>query len=95
MSAGCAIVGSATPPVLEVMTHEENGLLVDFFSSQEVLAAIERVLDHPDRMADMRARARQFVVEHYDLHRICLPAHLDLINRVATAKTMKDLDLLA
>lgn len=95
MSAGCAIVGSATPPVLEVMTHEENGLLVDFFSPEEVLAAIERVLDHPDRMADMRARARQFAVEHYDLQRICLPAHLDLIHRVATAKTMKDLDLLA
>ena len=57
-----------------------------------MLAAIERVLDHPDRMADMRARARNFVVGHYDLQRVCLPAHLEIINRVATAKTLQDLD---
>lgn len=94
MSAGCAIVGSSTPPVTEVMRHEENGLLVDFFSPDQIVAAIERVLQHPDRMADMRARARQFVVKHYDLARICLPAHLDLISRVAAAKSLQDLDLL-
>src|SRR4051812_3291131 len=31
MSAGCIVVGSRTPPVEEVVTDQENGLLVDFF----------------------------------------------------------------
>jgi glycosyltransferase involved in cell wall biosynthesis len=91
MSAGCAIVGSATPPVLEVVRHEENGLLVDFFSPEQIVAAVDRVLDHPDRMADMRARARDFVIKNYDLHQICLPAHLDLIAGIAAGKSLSDL----
>ncbi len=95
MSAGCAIVGSATPPVMEVMKHEENGLLVDFFSPEALLAAIVRVLDHPDRMADMRKRARQFVVDHYDLTTHCLPAHLELIKNIVEAKTPEALDALS
>jgi glycosyltransferase involved in cell wall biosynthesis len=31
MSMGATIVASGTPPVREVITHGENGLLVDFF----------------------------------------------------------------
>jgi glycosyltransferase involved in cell wall biosynthesis len=31
MSAGCVLVGSATPPVMEVIEHQKNGVLVDFF----------------------------------------------------------------
>ena len=95
MSAGCAIVGSSTQPVTEVMKEGDNGLLVDFFSPEELLEAIERVLDHPDRMASMRERARKFVVKNYDLKKICLPAHLELIKKVSIAKTSKDLMALA
>jgi len=32
MAAGCLIVGSATPPVQEVIADGENGVLVDFFA---------------------------------------------------------------
>src|SRR5207342_3969187 len=59
MSAGCLVVGSATPPVEEVIRDGDNGLLVDFFSTTGLADAIDRVLSHPDRMADMRRRARQ------------------------------------
>ncbi|MBF0372931.1 MAG: glycosyltransferase family 4 protein, partial [Alphaproteobacteria bacterium] len=51
MSAGCLVVGSATPPVQEVIQHGVNGLLADFFSPAEIAARVEEVFSHPDRMA--------------------------------------------
>jgi len=95
MSAGCAVVASSTQPVTEVIKDGQNGLLVDFFSTDELLKAIERVLDHPDRMANMRQRAREDFVKAYALKKICLTAHLDLIRSVAAAKTTEQLLALA
>ena len=79
MAAGALVVGSATPPVQEVVEDGFNGLLVDFFSPAAIADAVDRVLDHPDRMATLRQRARQTVVERYDLKRICLPKQVELI----------------
>ena len=45
MAAGCSIVASDTPPVREVISHGENGLLVDFFSPEQQAEAIESLLD--------------------------------------------------
>jgi glycosyltransferase involved in cell wall biosynthesis len=84
MSCGCAVVGSATPPVLEVIKDGENGLLVDFFDSDGIVDAVNRVLDHPDRMQAMRAAARRTSLERYDLATICLPRHAELIHRIAS-----------
>ena len=86
MSAECAIVGSRTPPVQEVIRHGDNGLLFDFFKPMALADAVDRVLDHPDRMAKLRKRARQTAVERYDLNSICLPQHLKLIRTVAAGK---------
>lgn len=82
MSAGCLVVGSRTPPVEEVITHGHNGLLVDFFNPAEIAAAVDDVLNHPDRMQAIRTRARQTIVENYDLHTVCLPQHRTLIERL-------------
>jgi glycosyltransferase involved in cell wall biosynthesis len=86
MSAGCLVVGSKTPPVEEVIEDGVNGLLVDFFSTEEICNAVNRVLDHPDRMADLRQAARQTIVSKYDLATICLPQHIELINTLAQGK---------
>jgi glycosyltransferase involved in cell wall biosynthesis len=83
MAAECLVIGSSTAPVREVLRHEDNGLLVDFFSPDEITAAIDRVLDHPDRMQALRARARRTVVERYDLATVCLPKQLALVDAVA------------
>lgn len=83
MSAGCLVVGSRTPPVQEVLRDGQNGLLVDFFSTTQIADAIERVLEHPDRMQALRDAARQTVLTDYDLRTVCLPRQLTLINGLA------------
>jgi glycosyltransferase involved in cell wall biosynthesis len=75
LSTGCVVVGSSTPPVQEVIEDGVNGLLVDFFSPEAILERIIEVLEHPDRMMDIRARARATILLHYDLARV-LPFHL-------------------
>jgi len=79
MSAGCLIVASRTAPVEEVMRDGENGLLVDFFSPAAIAERVDYALSHQDELAPLRARARETVVERYDLRRICLPAQLRLL----------------
>jgi glycosyltransferase involved in cell wall biosynthesis len=79
MAAGCLVIGSKTPPVEEVITHEKNGLLVDFFSTQQLVEAVKRVCEEPASMQAMREQARRTVVERYDLETMCLPAQRRLI----------------
>lgn len=81
MAAGCAIVGSRTAPVAEVIEHEKNGLLVDFFSPDEIADQVDRVLDHPDRMQAMRAAARNTILQRYDLKK-CLQQQVQLISQM-------------
>jgi glycosyltransferase involved in cell wall biosynthesis len=92
MSAGCLVIGSATPPVEEVIRDGENGLLVDFFSPPRIAAAVDRVLSRPDRMADIRRRARETVIERYDLRTVCLSRHVALVDAVASGRLPPDLD---
>lgn len=86
MACECLVVGSATPPVEEVIADGENGILVDFFSPGGIADAIDKVLDHPDRMQALRTRARQTIIERYDLHGLCLPRHLALVDAVAAGR---------
>jgi len=83
MACGCAVVGSATPPVEEVITDGHNGLLVDFFSPQHVADRVDEVLDHPDRMQRLREAARATIQDNYDLASVCLPRQLRLIDTLA------------
>ncbi len=85
MSAHCLVIGSRTPPVEEVIEDGRNGLLVDFFSPEDVADGVDRVFDHPDRMQAVRERARKTVVEKYDLS-LCLPRHIRLIETLAEGR---------
>lgn len=86
MSAGCALVASATPPVQEIIKDGQNGLLVDFFDQDGLAKRISEVLDHPDRMKRMRKQARKTVVQRYDLADKCLPKNVQLIERLAQGR---------
>ncbi len=87
MASECLIIGSATPPVEEVIRHGENGLLVDFFNPGELATTVIRALQNPGQYRDLRLAARRTVQERYDLHDVCLPQHLKLIDAVAAGET--------
>ncbi len=93
MAAGCLVVGSRTPPVEEVIEHNRNGLLVDFFSPEEIAQAVDAVLRHPDRMRHLRETARQTMVERYDLRTVCLPRQIELLQTLAEGKTPQYSDI--
>ena len=82
MASGCLILGSDTPPLRDVITSGENGLLHDVFDVEALSTAMIRAVETPDAFAPMRATARQTIVDHYDRERICLPAWLRLVDEV-------------
>lgn len=81
MSSGCALVASDTAPVREVIRHGKNGWLTDFFDTAKLAETVADVLERrtTKEVAGVRAKARQTVVQDYDLRRICLPKHLQLL----------------
>ncbi len=82
MAAGCAVIGSRTAPVEEVIRDGHNGLLVDFFDPLQIADSVDQVLNHTDRMQRLRNAARQTVVERYALE-ACLQQQVRLIERLA------------
>lgn len=56
MSAGCAIVASAVPGIVDVLRDGENGLLVPPGDAVALAAALDRLLDDPE-LADSLGRA--------------------------------------
>ena len=78
LSAGCLIVASDTAPVKEVIEDSVNGLLVDFFSPQQVCDRVIEALDSPEQMANIRVKARETILEKYDLGKL-LPQHLQWV----------------
>lgn len=87
MAAGCVVIGSRTPPVMEVLEHGVNGLAVDFFSTDEISAAVETALTRPKIAARLRAAARKTAVERYDLHQRQLPAWMRLLEDLHAGRT--------
>ena len=83
MSSGCAVVGSSTAPVEEVIQHGKNGLLVDFFKPDELAAAVAELLHNRKQATALGNAARRTVVEHYSLEN-CIPRQLSLMELVAS-----------
>jgi glycosyltransferase involved in cell wall biosynthesis len=83
MSIGCLIVGSRTPPVQEVMQDGVNGLLVDFLSPSAITNRIAEALENRRSLDNLRAAARQTIMDRYDLKKVCMPQHIALINSLA------------
>ena len=87
MGCGCAVVGSDTAPVREVIRHGQNGVLVNFFSPTDLAAAVVEMLNDPDRAAAFGVSARETVERTYELN-ACVTRQLGLMDLVASRSLM-------
>lgn len=81
MSCGCAVVGSATAPVQEVIEHGRNGLLVDFFDPLGLANAIAELLHNRTLAQDLGKAARSTILNRFEL-KACVQQQLALIELV-------------
>jgi glycosyltransferase involved in cell wall biosynthesis len=86
MACGALVVGSRTAPVEEVIQHGENGFLVDFFDTDALAGQVSDLLAARDEQAAVRRRARQTVVDRYDLETVCLPAWVSLVSGITRGR---------
>lgn len=85
MSCGALLVGSDTPPVREVITHNEQGLLVDFFDREALVDTLHAALSDPTQFARLRENARAFVERRFALRK-CLDSQFHLLQALASGR---------
>ena len=78
LSAGCAIVASDTPPVRDVIEHDENGALTPFHDPKALAAAVCDLLGDAPRRARLSQRARETAVANFDIS-ACVNRMLDVL----------------
>ena len=83
MACGAVVIGSDTPPVAEVISDGVNGLLVDFFSHEALAERVAEVLADPAAYRALALEGRRTVQQHFDLHGVCLPRQLALVDWLA------------
>lgn len=88
MSAGCVIVASSTEPVKELIKDRYNGLLVPFFSPEKIANKVEEVFDNPTVMEKIRIKARETIVNNYNLNDL-LNKHLEWVKTGKISKFNK------
>ena len=84
MTIGVPIVASKTAPVEEVITDYENGILVDFFDTQQLSRTISSLLDNPDLRDSISHNARSHALKYYSLNDVCLPKQVAWVENLAS-----------
>ncbi len=67
MAAGAFVIGSATPPVEEVIEDGRNGRLVPFFDPAAIAAGVAEALAERNHVQTIRQAARNTVLDRYAL----------------------------
>ena len=86
LACGCTVLGSATPPVQEMIQHGENGLLAGFFDVDGLTEQALKVIDAPEKYRFMGEAGAKMIRDHYSLDK-CLPKMLDLYQRTLSKRS--------
>lgn len=85
MALGAFVLGSATPPVQEVIEDGENGWLVPFFETADLSSRIVDALAARNTVDHIRAAARETIVSRYALAD-CLARQKALIEKAMAGR---------
>ncbi len=80
MAMEATVISTDVASVREAMTHNETGLLVDFFDHEALADQAIDVLANPEKYTHIGPAARKHVVENYDFLTRCLPEHITRMN---------------
>ena len=80
MACGAPVLGSATPPVKEVIRDGENGYLFDFFDRAQLVERAGGILGQDVAQTEaIRIAARREIESRFSFKHTSLPAYMDLI----------------
>ena len=82
LACECVVLASDTAPVKEFITHNENGLLNDFFDVGGFTQQALKVLKEPAEYRHLGAKGRQLIKQSYALEKT-FPRQWDLFQRTA------------
>jgi glycosyltransferase involved in cell wall biosynthesis len=78
LACGTTVLASRTGPVEEVIRHEQNGMLVDFYDEEGFLDTARRVLNDPASFKPFGQLGRRLVQEKYS-YEVCLPRIAEIL----------------
>lgn len=78
MSTGCIVLGSATPPVQEIIEDGQNGFLTDLFDVERLAVQITDLVGRKESLSSIRQAARSTVTQRYSAKNM-LPCHRQLM----------------
>lgn len=84
MSIGVPLVASSTPPVTEVVKDRYNGLLVDFFSADDVASSVVSLLSNNELSLYLGQNSRKLILSDYSV-KSCVEKQISLIYNVASS----------
>ncbi len=85
LACGATVLASRTPPVMEMIEHDKNGLLADFFNVDAFVETALRVLDAPQDYKHLGQAAVEMIRSRYALD-VCLPQMQSLYQEALTRR---------
>lgn len=65
MSTGCCVITADTKPAKEVIEDNKNGIMVDFWDTNEIVEKIEYALENKDKILSIKENARKTILDSY------------------------------
>ncbi|MDA1013137.1 MAG: glycosyltransferase [Planctomycetota bacterium] len=84
LACGAPVLASNTAPVQEMIQHEQNGLLADFYDVDKFVQSAKRLLDSPSEARRLGEAGSQMIDRQYSL-KACLPQMLELYQGLASS----------
>src|SRR5579871_6145080 len=89
LACGATIVASRTAPVCEMIAHEKNGLLADFFDTDGLADLVCGVLREPEGFRHLGAAGVELINQNYSLD-VCLPQMMQLYADAAAIRKSEE-----